>query len=399
MGSILALFLLEGAVRLALMFVPDHKLPTYGIYQKSDPVLGHKLLPNLKGVWNREGFSIVETNSQGWNDYERAFEKPVNTVRIAIVGDSFVEALQVDKSKTLGKMTENWLNSNCPYKINGSRETYEVLLFGASSWGTAQMYLASINEVILFDPDYVVVAFFPGNDLKNNIYVVEGDPYKPYFEITDDNQILLIHEPSRDNSLTKSIYRWGRNRSRVIQLSREFLIPFVEKSKAKRLESLVSQQEGSNEKRVDQLINEGIWGINGETEFVENAWLLAERLLLETKLELKSFGIEMMILVVSEGQVVDREQEVVRKWAEEKSITNLFYPEDRLEDFGMENDILIIPVGKDMAFHNWSENGVITSFHGFGNQTGDGHWNENGHAFVGETIGKKICEDLDNTKG
>ena len=193
MGSILALFLLEGAVRLALMFVPDHKLPTYGIYQKSDPVLGHKLLPNLKGVWNREGFSIVETNSQGWNDYERAFEKPVNTVRIAIVGDSFVEALQVDKSKTLGKMTENWLNSNCPYKRNGSRETYEVLLFGASSWGTAQMYLASINEVILFDPDYVVVAFFPGNDLKNNIYVVEGDPYKPYFEITDDNQILLIH--------------------------------------------------------------------------------------------------------------------------------------------------------------------------------------------------------------
>ena len=50
----------------------------------------------------------------------------------------------------------------------------------------------------------------------------------------------------------------------------------------------------------------------------------------------------MMILVVSDGQVVDREQEVVRKWAEEKSIANLFYPEDRLEDFGMENDILII---------------------------------------------------------
>jgi len=84
LGFLVAFFFLESAVRLALVIIPDSKLPTYGIYQKSDPILGHRLLPNLKGVWNREGFSRVETNSRGWNDYERDFQKPENTMNLIL---------------------------------------------------------------------------------------------------------------------------------------------------------------------------------------------------------------------------------------------------------------------------------------------------------------------------
>ena len=47
------------------------------------------------------------------NDYERNLVKPLNTIRIAIVGDSFIEALQVDKSKAVGQITELWLEENC----------------------------------------------------------------------------------------------------------------------------------------------------------------------------------------------------------------------------------------------------------------------------------------------
>ena len=132
---------------------------------------------------------------------------------------------------------------------------------------------------------------------------------------------------------------------------------------------------------------------------MKNAWLLVEGLLLETKVELQSFGAKTMILVVPSSQVVDYEVEIVNKWADEESITNVFYREERLEVFGQKNDIPIIPVGKHMASHNWSEKGVITRFHGFDNDIGAGHWNENGHAFIGATIGKKICEDLYKKNG
>ncbi|MBU87802.1 MAG: hypothetical protein CL722_02245 [Chloroflexi bacterium] len=396
LGFLVAFFFLESAVRLALVIIPDSKLPTYGIYQKSDPILGHRLLPNLKGVWNREGFSRVETNSRGWNDYERDFQKPENTVRVAIIGDSFVEALQIDKSKNLGTKTENWLGSNCPYEDVEPGKLYDVLLFGVSGWGTAQIYLAAVNEAVLFDPDYVIIAF---SGFRNDIYSVVGDPYKPYFEINDDNKIVLSRKPSADHGLIKSIYRWGRSWSRAMQISRELLVPFVEARKAKRVESLVSQEKQENKKGIDQLVEEGVWGLNGETEFVKNAWLLVEGLLLETKVELQSFGAKTMILVVPSSQVVDYEVEIVNKWADEESITNVFYREERLEVFGQKNDIPIIPVGKHMASHNWSEKGVITRFHGFDNDIGAGHWNENGHAFIGATIGKKICEDLYKKNG
>ena len=112
-GLLMALIVLEISIRVLLSFLPENLLPTYGIYQKSYPVIGHKLLPNLNGVWSREGFSRVKTNSMGWNDYERNVVKPLNTIRIAIVGDSFIEALQVDKSKAVGQITELWLEENC----------------------------------------------------------------------------------------------------------------------------------------------------------------------------------------------------------------------------------------------------------------------------------------------
>ena len=105
-GFILAILFLELFIRIAINFLPDNYLPTYGIYQKSSSIIGQKLVPNSKGVWNREGFSKVEINSKGWNDYERNYEKKEKIIRIAVVGDSFIEALQVDKSKAVGHIME-----------------------------------------------------------------------------------------------------------------------------------------------------------------------------------------------------------------------------------------------------------------------------------------------------
>ena len=74
----------------------------YPIFQKHDSIRGFSLLPNSKGVWSREGRGEVRINSMGLRDYEHTIDKPSDTIRIAILGDSYAEARSVNLEETFG---------------------------------------------------------------------------------------------------------------------------------------------------------------------------------------------------------------------------------------------------------------------------------------------------------
>ena len=388
-GLILAILFLELLIRLSINFLPDNYLPTYGIYQKSSSIIGQTLVPNSKGVWNREGFSNVKINSKGWNDYERNYEKNEKTIRVAVVGDSFIEAFHVEKSNAIGPIIESWLNNNC----NSIPEDYafEVLSFGASGWGTGQMYLTIRDEVILYKPDYVVLAFFPGNDLKNNIYELELNPYRPYFELKNDD-LVLSRSPVTDTNLKREIYRFFRDNLIIVQLIRESVANlFWEISLQKQIKDINNEFTNDYDKKI-KLIDDATWGNSLDSKFVINSWALLESFLLKISKDLKTNNSELLTLVVSRAEVVDYEEEYVKKMAKDNNISNIFYPEQRLEDFGKQNNIHIISISRYMSEWNWNKNNQLTNFHGFNETLGSGHWNENGHKFTGDIIGKNICQ-------
>jgi len=395
-GLILAILFLELFIRLAINFLPDNYLPTYGIYQKSSSIIGQKLVPNSKGVWSREGFSKVEINSKGWNDYERNYEKKEKIIRIAVVGDSFIEAFQVDKSNAVGSVMELWLNNNCDSISNDY--TFEVLSFGASGWGTSQMYLTIRDEVILYKPDYVVLAFFPGNDLKNNIYELELNPYRPYFELKNDD-LVLSRSPIIESNLKREIYRFVRDNLIIVQLIRESIVNiYWQTSLEDKIKETHSNIESMNdyEKKL-KLIEDATWGNSLDSNFVINAWELLESMLLKTSKDLAIHNSELITLIVSRAEIVDYEEDYVGKVAKSNNISNIFYPEDRLENFGKQNNIPIISISRYMSDFNWSKKIGVTKFHGFksSDSLGTGHWNENGHKFTGEIVGEKICQIYD----
>ena len=72
----------------------------YPIFQTYDPVRGFSLLPNSSGIWRREGEGFVKINSNGLRDIEHKISKSKNTLRIAILGDSFVEARSINIEDT-----------------------------------------------------------------------------------------------------------------------------------------------------------------------------------------------------------------------------------------------------------------------------------------------------------
>src|SRR6266545_2390723 len=86
-GVFFGLALVEIGLRLIAYSYPEFYI--------SDAQRGYSLRPNMEGWYRKEGESYVRINSDGLRDREHSKVKPPNTFRITVLGDSFVEALQV----------------------------------------------------------------------------------------------------------------------------------------------------------------------------------------------------------------------------------------------------------------------------------------------------------------
>lgn len=137
----------------------------------------------MDGVFDVE----VTYNSQGLRGPEINYEKPDDVYRIMILGDSFVEALQVEYSDTLYAQLGAMLSG--AHTPSGKR--IEVLGVGATGWGTLQAFLYYHYEGIEFDPDLVIHVFFINDvvdnypehfygDLRKLGFIIEGDGVRVY---------------------------------------------------------------------------------------------------------------------------------------------------------------------------------------------------------------------------
>ena len=61
----------------------------------TDPVLGMLYRPGVNFVFREEGYANVQINQEGFRDVDWPVDKPADEIRIAVLGDSFMEATQV----------------------------------------------------------------------------------------------------------------------------------------------------------------------------------------------------------------------------------------------------------------------------------------------------------------
>jgi hypothetical protein len=138
-----------------------------------DPVLGWRHAPGAQCQWRQEGKAFVRINSLGFRDRERTRAKPPGTFRIAVLGDSMTEAVQVDLEQTFTYRLEETLRA--------AGRTVEVLNFGMNGYSTAQELLL-LPEVELYDPDLIVLAVFLDNDVAGCHPRLSGSVSSPYAE-------------------------------------------------------------------------------------------------------------------------------------------------------------------------------------------------------------------------
>lgn len=125
--------------------------------------------PDQTGIWRvrNEIAARYAINKQGWNsgiDDYRLPRRP-GVARVAVVGDSYVEALQVDRDKSVAERLAAELSRN--------GDTIEVYRFGIGGAPLSQYLHMIEREVLRYRPDWIVVVLVH-NDFDESFEPVQG---------------------------------------------------------------------------------------------------------------------------------------------------------------------------------------------------------------------------------
>lgn len=137
------------------------------------------LYPQTLGVWaqTRDGLILlrptfqvylekfgthVQTNSHGFRDHEHDVDKKDGVLRILLLGDSFMEALQVEFSDAFPSLLERDLGARLGCQV-------EVINAGVSGWGTDDEVTYLMRKGRGFHPDVVLFAATLHNDISDNL--------------------------------------------------------------------------------------------------------------------------------------------------------------------------------------------------------------------------------------
>lgn len=147
-------------ISLFISLVGVESIARYQVYQQTkmrpplyaaDPVLGFRLKPNH-----------FDISSQGLReDKIYSYQKPANTFRILMLGDSFTEGDEIPREKTFSKLLEARLNTQTDSR------TYEVINAGVRGGSPLQYYLWLKTEGLKFNPDLIILNFYLGNDITD----------------------------------------------------------------------------------------------------------------------------------------------------------------------------------------------------------------------------------------
>jgi hypothetical protein len=338
-----------------------------------DAYRGWGLNAGARGPYNREGESYVRINSDGFRGPDYIRPKPPGVVRVAVLGDSYVEAIQVAEDRTFTAVIGREL-ADCP-ELKG--KLVEALNFGVDGYGTAQELITLQRKVWSYQPDIVVLAIFLGNDIRNNSVVLESDQCRPFF-IYDHGQLVLTGP--FENSASFKLWCMARFDYRDLRLLDLFTNTW----------EIVRGGPGgpTPDHPVERAINYSIYSPPTEKSW-QDAWKVTEGLVAATHDEAAKHGAMFLAVTEDTGIQVWPDRAVREKFARQLHVPDLFYPDRRIAALGERDGFAVLTLAQPLA--QYAEQHRVF-LHGFDNTPiGFGHWNATGHAQAGALITQKLC--------
>ena len=360
-GIGLALLTVEIGVRL-LHLVPSR-------FWKPDARLGTVLIPDSSGWWTQEEheFTVpVHVNAEGRRDLERPVQKPPGTYRILVLGDSFVEAMQVPLEQTFPRQLEALLNRS-------GGPSVEVMSMGVSGYGTASEYLWYRDTGYAYHSDLVLLCFYPGNDVKNNSPTLEPT-LRPQYDSDGTLQRVVAVGSGEGNP-------GAMGASAAYRYFRKLLIT-EQPALADRLASLglLSRSALRPVPLADGIpVDYWVYAAQPPAPWRE-AWSHTEQLLGALRDAVRADGARFGVVVVtSREQVYPGDwQQLMQTYPPMQHVTwNLNGPEERLLAWCDRAGVLCLPLSPAFAARR---DGQRLHF------LYDGHWTPAGHALAAQTV-------------
>jgi hypothetical protein len=365
-----ALAAIEVGVRLL------HLVPT--AFFEPDPVLGTKLVPGRQGWWTQEELEFrtpVRINREGFRDVDHVREKPAGVTRILILGDSFIEAMQVPLESAVSRRLQAELDP-------GGRKI-EVISMGVSGFGTAGELLLYERFGRAYAPDVVILNFYAGNDVRNNSPSLEPALRPVYAGDGALERVVARKRPGEDGVLGR-LLGWSQAyqfvRKRIITLNPRIAGVLV------RL-GLMSEKALRRIPSVDGVpLDYWVFAKRGAPRAAEweEAWQRTERLLDTLRSAVERDGAQLVVSIATL-----RERIYPESWkaildtypAMQKVEWDLAAPEARVEAWCRRREVSCVPLTpvflgrRDGARLHWAH---------------DGHWTAAGHALAATALSEAL---------
>jgi hypothetical protein len=351
---------------------------SYPLPYAPDPVCGTRLQPGFRGWWMKEGKAFIQINQYGFRHGQRGPDKPPGTLRLAVLGDSFIEAFQVPDEQTFCAVLERELAGCDAFR----GRSIEVLNFGVSGYGTTQELLMLREYVWQYDPDLVVLAFFAGNDVRNNSRQLEPYRVRPFYH-TQGDQLLLDNSFRQHPDYLRA--RTATVRCKVALINRIRILQLI--NHVRSAGPALAEREVAN--RPWQL---GV-DLRALLEPQEPAWCaaweLTERLVAEVVEEARRHNVACWLIPIPCDVQVHPDDRVRAECLAESRAEDLLYAERRLIAVGKRCNATVVPLAEPMRQYALQHD---VALYGFPNTTpGFGHWNAEGHRVAGRSVAEAIC--------
>lgn len=383
------LFLVFGGLFSGVLMV-EMALRVAGISERNpfilDSSVGWAHRPGIAGYDWEEGGAYWRINSEGWRDREHSKKKPNETVRIAILGASYAEALQVPLESTFEVIMEHELQQ-CP-PLNS--EHVETLNFGVSSYSTAQDLITLRDRVWDYSPDVVVLVFGATNDVENNSKVLAGERLRPFFAVHNDKLELdnSFRETSvfrfRTSSFAYRGYYFLRDHLSTVQVLRKFV------------NTLKAREATPAENPVQELgLDSAVFREPEPNDIAwQQAWEITDKLLISMRDEVWARGAYFMVVSLSTGVQANPDPSLREDLMRQLGVGNLSYPDRRLNSLGDRQQFQVLNLAPGFQAYAVRHNAYL---HGSAKSRGLGHWNVDGHHLAGTMIAQALCKGLEGS--
>lgn len=360
---IISIFLVLIAIELFLNFFLPQGNPLWGY----DPVIGIKLMPNkcsrhISSEYNTKFCS----NAEGFRDADHAVLKEDSVTRIAIFGDSFVIAREVEEKERFTNLIGNSIEQKCGKKI-------EIMNFGIAGQGTAGQLLTFNHFAKKYNPDYTIL-IMAEDDIADNYLPLEDRNYVPTYKLNQAGELEYVSfkkAPIISNPILRSSQKIFSN---IFSLAGKNFRVFSR---------LLKGREGGLPKYIH------VYSPNDSEDF-QIAWDIERRLLIKFKKEVESIGSEFIVIwMFSENQVTNFQDYSDAQIVQSFDVTK---PSTRVGGILKELNIAYIDLFNNI-YPNLNNIKSKDLFFKYSN-----HFNKKGHQFIANLIVSdllnetKICE-------